>query len=171
MQGLWHGCTSHSHLWIGERWIWRMKHLVDKELVVWTQPEDCSQWLYVQVEAAHKWCPTVACPGASVLQHFYQWHRGTECIPSKSADNTKLSGTVHVTEEMSTTGTYLNRLEKWAMWTKWGSAWTREGSRKTSLQPSSTWGELINMKRDWPFIQADSDKTRRKGFKQTRKEI
>ena len=51
-------------------------------------------------------------------------------------------------------------------WGKWDClAWRREGSRETSLWPSSTWREHKNRRGEWLFIRVDSDRTRENSFK------
>lgn len=70
---LWHGSTPHLYLWIGERRIWRLDCLVNKEL------SDCRQRVVVNRFMPRwklmTWCPPGICLGSSALQHLYQWPR------------------------------------------------------------------------------------------------
>jgi len=52
---------------IGERWIWRVDHSVDKELAWRSHPESGGQFLYVQVEAGDEWHPSGVCYGTGTV--------------------------------------------------------------------------------------------------------
>ena len=57
------------------------------------------QWLCVQVEAGHKWCPHGVRLGTGALQHLYQhMDNGITCTLSKFAVGTKPSDAVDRTE-------------------------------------------------------------------------
>lgn len=47
-------------------------NLVDKEFARRAQPEDCGQWLYVQMETGSEWCPLGVRLGSGTLKHLYQ---------------------------------------------------------------------------------------------------
>jgi len=60
------------------------------------QSEGCCQWLYVQVEASHEWCPPgVQCSSTSLINVTDSLF---ECTLHKFAIDTKLSGAVDTTE-------------------------------------------------------------------------
>ena len=37
------------------------------ELVGWSQPEGCDNWIYIHVEISDKWCPSGVCLGYGAL--------------------------------------------------------------------------------------------------------
>lgn len=45
---------------------------MDKELVGWSQPEHCDQWLFVQVKASHK-CIEKLTDYGDLLLHCLNW--------------------------------------------------------------------------------------------------
>ena len=86
---------------------------MDKELVGWSQAENCGQWLYVQVEAGHEWCLSGVCFSIDSFQCLVNdLERGTECILRKFAHDTKLSGAVDTIEERNDTQRDLDMFEK-----------------------------------------------------------
>jgi len=88
---------------------------VDKELVRWSQPGCCDQWLFVQVETSDELYPLGSILGLGCFNILISGlDSGIECTLSKFADNTKLSGTIDTIEERDTIQRYPGMLKNWA---------------------------------------------------------
>ena len=76
-----------------------MGHLLDEEMYGWSYSESCGQCLSVQVVIGDWW--------------YSSWMGvGTGVTLSKFAENTKLSGAVHMLEEWDSIQRDLGRLER-----------------------------------------------------------
>ena len=84
---------------------------MDKELSGRSQPESCSQWLFVQVEAGDKWCLSGQVRCNSFISDIDD---GIKCTHSKFANDTKLSSTVDTAEGREAIQRDLDKRERWA---------------------------------------------------------
>lgn len=72
---------------------------MDKELVGWSRPQGCGQWLYIHVEAAHERRPTGSALGPPLFNILISdTAQGIDCSLSKFADGIKLSGAADTAE-------------------------------------------------------------------------
>ena len=92
-----------------------MDHSLDKELVGWLHSDGCSQWFDVQVETGDEWRSSRISAGLVLFNIFSiscNMDREIECILSKFADKTKLSGAVNTLEGRDAIQRDLERLEQ-----------------------------------------------------------
>jgi len=117
MQSLWHGSTSPPYLWSWERQIWSLDYWVDKELVGWSQPECCCQWLCVQVEPGQEVMSGVpqGCILGPVVFHILSNYTdsGIERILSNDTDDTNLSSGADTLERRNAIQRDAVKLVKW----------------------------------------------------------
>jgi len=84
-----------------------------KELVGWSCPKSCSQWLNVQVETSNECCPSRVQLGPALFNIFTNDRDSkSECTFSKFADDTKLSGTFSMLEGKDAVQRDHDRLEE-----------------------------------------------------------
>lgn len=84
----------------------------NQELSEWQSSEDHNQQSRIQLKACSQWHS----PGIntrSSLVHLVFLDEGTECIVSKSSDDTKLGGVAHTLEGCADIQQDLDRLEEW----------------------------------------------------------
>lgn len=84
-------------------------------MVGWSHPESSGQQLNVQMEIMTSGVPEGSVLGSILLNIFTSdLHSGIKCTLSKFADDTKLRGTVDMSEGQGSIQWELNKLKNWA---------------------------------------------------------